>query len=691
MSGFQPLSFAALIERIFQELDGQNSIFGLASKFFFLGSQNDLSVRFHEQKAASPIGPAAGPHTQLAQNIVLAWLGGSRIFELKTVQILDKIELSRPCIDMETVGFNIEWSQELSLEQSLREYVKASMLIEILVASKKLPLNDDFKDVIFDMSVGYDLAGIREQRVGAFIEGMKEASYIIEELRSEIPETFSQYRSLSFKKKIATSLTLSTFHGCPPEEIEQIAEYLFHEHKLNIVIKLNPTLLGKAKLYELLHNVMGYHKLKVPNKAFEKDANWDQVIGFLDRLEKTAKKLKLSFGVKFTNTLLVKNHKDVFSEPEMYLSGAPLHVLAIHLVAKLRAHFQNRFFVSFSAGLDRTNIADAFALGLTPITVCSDLLQTGGYRRQIKYYKQLQKRMNAVSANNFDDFILKAYEFAPSALEKLDITSAQKQIFLAALQQNNTKTILAEHKDLYQLWINLALATKNLRYTKAKQGSPPKKTTTKLTLFDCITCDKCLPVCPNNANFAFGKPTTLQDTFIAIKNQDHWTFQTQKTFQITKKHQIGNFADFCNECGNCETFCPEIGGPYKIKPTFFGSKEAWKKSDRDGFYCSKVAENNTAKNNTAKNGSIYARNQKGLYQVTFLEHIVQYKGPNFSVTFHENNIKDTLSGDVLDGGALDHVDILDHVDVLDHVDLEYYAVLRYLLYAVSEEINYQKY
>ncbi len=67
---------------------------------------------------ATPIGPAAGPHTQLAQNILCAWLSGGRFIELKTVQIMDELEIPRPCIDMEDEGYNVEWSQELKLDQS---------------------------------------------------------------------------------------------------------------------------------------------------------------------------------------------------------------------------------------------------------------------------------------------------------------------------------------------------------------------------------------------------------------------------------------------------------------------------------------------------------------------------------------------------------------------------------------------
>ena len=118
-------------------------------------------MTFHGHRASTPLGPAAGPQSQMAQNLVLSWLAGCRIMELKTVQILDELEIPRPCIDMQTVGYNVEWSQELKLEESLEEYVKGSMLIEMLRASGVVPMAGGFDDVVYDMSVGYDLAGIK--------------------------------------------------------------------------------------------------------------------------------------------------------------------------------------------------------------------------------------------------------------------------------------------------------------------------------------------------------------------------------------------------------------------------------------------------------------------------------------------------------------------------------------------------
>ena len=53
----------------------------------------------------TPIGPAAGPNTQLAQNIVASYVCGGRMFELKTVQIIDgeDLHVSKPCILAEDV------------------------------------------------------------------------------------------------------------------------------------------------------------------------------------------------------------------------------------------------------------------------------------------------------------------------------------------------------------------------------------------------------------------------------------------------------------------------------------------------------------------------------------------------------------------------------------------------------------
>jgi putative selenate reductase len=184
MAELVPVPLDLQLRRAFREYEREGKMFDLPREKFFRGLPGlDTSVVSNGHPASTPLGPAAGPHDQMLQNIVLCWLGGARVIELKTVQILDEPKIPRPCIDAANVTYNVEWSQELKLEQSLREYVSAAMFLEILKASGLL--GDDFPgeiaDTIFDMSVGYSLEGIRSPRVRAWIQGMKDATAVIDE------------------------------------------------------------------------------------------------------------------------------------------------------------------------------------------------------------------------------------------------------------------------------------------------------------------------------------------------------------------------------------------------------------------------------------------------------------------------------------------------------------------------------
>src|ERR1017187_5982202 len=455
MSELVPIPLPLLLRRAFLEFEREGKIFDLPQSKFFRGFPGlDLSVDFHGHRASTPLGPAAGPHGQLAQNIVLSWLGGSRIIELKTVQILDELKIPRPCIDIANVGYNVEWSQELKLEQSLREYVGAVMLIEILKSSKLL--GEDFSpgETVFDMSVGYNLEGIRSPRVRSWIESMKDASAVVDELRVGL----NGYRNLQFPTRISDTISLSTFHGCPAAEIEGIVAFLLTELGCNVCIKMNPTLLGAGEVEHLLHDVMGYREIQLSPEAFAKDLQFDEALDLVPRLQRVAQAHGKHLAVKFSNTLVVKNHKSFFADETMYMSGPPLHVITMNLVQKFREHMKTTIPISFSAGLDAHNISTAVALNMVPVTTCTDLLRPGGYSRLIRYLENLGARMLEVGATNIQEF------------------------------QERFK---AEDP------------VENPRYRKERNQAIPKKIGSKLLFYDCINCDKCVPVCPNDANFTY--------------------------------------------------------------------------------------------------------------------------------------------------------------------------------------------
>jgi putative selenate reductase len=129
------------------------------------------------------------------------------------------------------------------------------------------------------------------------------------------------------------------------------------------------------------------------------------------------------------------------------------------------------------------------------------------------------------------------------------------------------------------------------RYRSAANAKPPNKVGTKLWLFDCLTCDKCIPVCPNDANFAYTLPR-IEIPVVRLRARADGTFAREELppLRLEKKHQIATYADACNECGNCDVFCPEDGGPYVLKPRFFGSEETFARfATQDGFFVRREA------------------------------------------------------------------------------------------------------
>jgi putative selenate reductase len=647
MAELRPYPFAALVSRMLGELERQGSIFDLPAGRFVRGDDGlDLSVSLHGRPAGTPLGPAAGPQTQMAQNIALSWLGGCRILELKTVQVRDDLEIPRPCIDVHTVGLNAEWSQELRLAESLEEYVKGAMLVEMLRSGPVAPA-DGFGATVYDMSVGYDLEGIRSAPVRAFINGMRDARLVVDRLRGELPAELAHLRDLDYPTRLSDTVTLSTFHGCPPDEIERICEYLMRELGLHTIVKFNPMLLGPAETRRLLHDVLGYEDLHVPDSAFTRDTPWQRALEITGRLRDTARELGLGFGVKLTNTLIVENRRGFLApgEKEVYLSGQPLHVLAMHLVRRFRREFGADLPISFSAGIDRGNFADAAALGLVPITVCTDLLRKGGYGRLAGYRAALAGRMKALGARTLDEFALVAYGLAEPALASLGAEGPHGAACLEALASGGDAR-RAAGQELFSRWVRAAHALNTEHYVETVSGDPryraaanatsPRKIGRHLKLFDCVTCDICVPVCPNHANFTLHSPQSEVRVVRVVRGAGGWEWRSGEPLRLAEKHQIGNFADFCNDCGNCDVFCPEDGGPYVVKPRFFLRRADFlEAAELDGFWLRREDNGDT----------IRGRFSGAEYRLEVASGRYVFSGEGFRLTFDEANPAATVKGE----------------------------------------------
>ena len=226
---------------------------------------------------------------------------------------------------------------------------------------------------------------------------------------------------------------------------------------------------------------LGYDHIVLDKEAFAKDLKWEQLEAMLPRLRAKADALGLGFGVKFSNTLVCKSTEPPFDDGEMYLSGPPLHVLALKLAENVRGLTGGVGVHSFSAGVDQMNFADVVASGLAPVTTCSDLLKGTGYARLPRYLRNLEQRMKAHGVTTVPAFI-------DAEAARLGSPQAEDPAGVCLAARNATNV-------------------DDPRYSRLKNAKPPKKIGSKLVLLDCITCDKCIKVCPNMANITLEIPT----------------------------------------------------------------------------------------------------------------------------------------------------------------------------------------
>ena len=207
-----------------------------------------LSVVFHGRGRATPVGPAAGPQRQLAQNIVLAWLGGLPDHRAEDDPGARTSWRSRaPASTPPTWATTSSGRRSCGSRESLREYVKGSMLM-------RHPARARPGLGVAAAAARHDLRHERRLRPGRHphqaacatgFAAMKDASALVDRAaRARSPTTRAATATSTSPRGSLDRITLSTFHGCPPDEIERIIDHLLTELDVDVIVKLNPTLLG---------------------------------------------------------------------------------------------------------------------------------------------------------------------------------------------------------------------------------------------------------------------------------------------------------------------------------------------------------------------------------------------------------------------------------------------------------------
>jgi len=417
----RPIPFADLINWVKGEYKNHGSVFGIRKEKFFR-PDGPGRVELFGSRINVPIGPAAGPNSQLAQNILAAYLAGGRFMELKTVQQMDgealRKAVARPCISAVDEGYNVEWSTELTVAEAGEEYVKAWFLCHVFAKEFNIAAP---ADVIFNMSVGYSLDGIKSEKINSFIEGMKNArnteawNRCYDHLAANIAsfERFTKKDLDAVSPVVSGGITLSTLHGCPREEIEKIAAYLISEKGLHTYIKCNPTLLGYETARGLLDE-MGYGYVSFDDHHFKNDLQFTDAVDMLTRLRTQAKERNLAFGVKITNTFPVQIKRNELPGSEMYMSGRALFPLSINVAKKLSCAFNGELPISYSGGADFFNLKDILETGIRPVTMATTILKPGGYER----LAQLAELAQNAAANAPQTINVKALSALADSLPK---------------------------------------------------------------------------------------------------------------------------------------------------------------------------------------------------------------------------------------------------------------------------------
>ena len=250
MADFRPAPFRDLVTRLHREPLVQNALFGLPQRHWRRSDPDepDTGVFFGDERVGAPCGPAAGPHTQLAQGILLSYVAGGRVIELKTAHDQGRGRVPNAAASFLEPDVWIDWALPVSLADAACEYVAGAMLIEMfrrdhgLFGGGNEGLSGSWA---FEVGVGYDLAGISRAGVRGFLDEIAQAGAVVSRLRSEIPHEFPEAREHAYPTRVARAVSLSVCRDVSADEIEKIGELLIGQHGLDLSLRLDAGCSGR--------------------------------------------------------------------------------------------------------------------------------------------------------------------------------------------------------------------------------------------------------------------------------------------------------------------------------------------------------------------------------------------------------------------------------------------------------------
>ena len=378
-----PIPFRELMRWITTEYQRDGSVFGVTKPF----KATPRKLPIFGEHIESPIGPAAGPHTQFAQNIIAAYFAGARFFELETIRSGAPAG-GNPAIDAADECYHYGSPSPLSPQQAFEEYVKAWCACKMMAKAYGLGDSEGF---VFHMSVGGSLTDIQCETTDSFLNRMMNASNtpVFQECLAILKEFFPEEADYiaTISPRISRSVTLVPALNAPAKAIEEMAAYLMLEKQLHLFVKCAPTLLG-CEYARYMLGQLEYRHIQLDDRDFLGCMQYEDAVALFGRLQDLANENSMEFGIKMGGSLPIAGKFGQESSGKMYLSGKALYVLTASLTYQLARDLKEKCVrISYAGGADAFHAAPLFECEIWPITMASTLLKPGGYQQftQIAY------------------------------------------------------------------------------------------------------------------------------------------------------------------------------------------------------------------------------------------------------------------------------------------------------------------